>query len=82
MSQKPGRQRKSSAVCFLCHNSSGSSQRAVQKMNYAVAITAILCITTLLMFALNQGINGLALAGGLTLIGGLGGYVTRAIIKK
>lgn len=45
-------------------------------------ITAIVAITTLLMFALSQGINGVALAGGLTIIGGLGGYIARGLFKK
>lgn len=37
-------------------------------------ITALICITTLLIVALLKGINGALLAGGLSLLAGLAGF--------
>lgn len=51
-------------------------------MTRAVAIVAIIAIMTIELFALSQGIDGLILGGGLTIIGGLGGYTASKIIKK
>jgi len=51
-------------------------------MNWAAVIVALVCITTVLLFALSQGIDGMALAGGLTIIGGLGGYTAHGLINK
>lgn len=51
-------------------------------MKSLVPLTAITAILILLMFALYQGIDGLILAGGLTIIGGLGGYVARGLTKR
>lgn len=45
-------------------------------------ITAIICITILEVFAMSQGINGVALAGACTVIAGLGGYQASKIAKK
>jgi len=43
---------------------------------------AIVCVTIIELYALYQGINGLALAGALTIIGGLAGFNIKAIHSK
>lgn len=45
-------------------------------------IVAIVCITILLTVAMLKGFNGLALAGGLGLIAGLGGFAIGKTVKK
>lgn len=45
-------------------------------------ITAIICITILEIFAMSQGINGVALAGACTVIAGLGGWQASKATKK
>ena len=45
-------------------------------------IVAILCITGLIAFALSLGINGVILAGGCTVIAGLGGYEIKVLKDK
>ena len=44
-------------------------------------IVSILAIVGLTLYALNQGIDGLTLAGAMAIIGGIGGYEIRAISK-
>lgn len=45
-------------------------------------IIAILVIGALEAYAISQHINGVLLAGTLTIIAGLGGYTVKNIIKK
>ena len=45
-------------------------------------IVAMLCVTILVACALFLGINGAALAAGVAVIAGLGGYVTGKTTKK
>lgn len=45
-------------------------------------ITAIICITILEIFAMSQGIDGVALAGACTIIAGLGGFQASKVVKK
>ena len=46
-------------------------------MKHAVTALAIVCIATLEYFAIKAGLNGVALAGALAIIGGLGGFAQR-----
>jgi len=45
-------------------------------------IVAVVCITGLLAFAIANGINGALMAGGFTIIGGLGGYEIKVLKDK
>lgn len=45
-------------------------------------IVSIVCITILLAIALLKGIDGYALAAGVAVIGGLGGFVAGKITHK
>lgn len=45
-------------------------------------ITAIICITILEVFAMSQGIDGVALAGACTVIAGLGGFQAHKLKAK
>lgn len=45
-------------------------------------ITAIICITILLAIALFRGIDGVALASGVAVIAGLGGFVAGKVKKS
>lgn len=49
-------------------------------MNIAT-ILAILCITTLEIIAIAQGIDGALLAGAIGIIGALGGYAVKRKVK-
>lgn len=42
-----------------------------------IPLTSIVCIAGLAAYAVNQGIDGVILAGSFTIIGGLGGYQAR-----
>lgn len=50
-------------------------------MNVA-SIIAILCITTLEIVAITQGINGALLAGSVAIIAGLGGYSIKRKVEQ
>jgi len=45
-------------------------------------IIAMLCITGLIAFALNKGVDGALFMSGLAIIGGLGGYEIKVIKDK
>ena len=45
-------------------------------------IVAMICITGLLAYALSLGIDGVILAGGCTVIAGLGGYEIKVLQNK
>lgn len=44
-----------------------------------VPIIAILCIAGLMGYAMHLGVNGMALAGSMIIIAGLGGYEVKAL---
>lgn len=50
-------------------------------MKPLTTIVAILCITALLLAALKADIDGVLLAGGLSIIAGLGGFATGRFTK-
>lgn len=43
------------------------------------SIISIICITALIAYALYLGFDGLLLAGGVAVIGGLGGYAVKRV---
>jgi len=45
-------------------------------------LLAIACITALAMTAVIMGIDGVLLASSFTIIGGLGGYATKAVVDN
>lgn len=48
-----------------------------EKIDWRIAITAIICLTVLEVYAMFQGINGTLFAGIVAVIAGLAGYKLR-----
>lgn len=49
---------------------------------FLTPVIAILCITAILVIAVANNVDGMLLAGGLTIIGGLGGWEAKIIKDK
>ncbi len=51
-------------------------------MKYIASTVSSICILTALLFAMANNIDGLILGAGLTILGGLGGFVGHDLFKK
>jgi len=59
---------------LLPQTNSGASPGHSLLLNSLIIILAMILISALLIVAITHGIDGVLLGGGLTIIGGLGGY--------